>query len=569
LPTKTLPKSLKDLPQETCEGLLQLSERELATKDPLSLVQDGHLIIKTKDGKLKPFTLNKAQQKILLIIRALIVKKKPVRLLILKARQLGCSTLIEAIIYAYTSQQENNNSLIVADDQDGSNYLFEISKLYQEKCPSHLKSTEKKSNEKKLEFDHIHSQILIDTANHKEAGRKYTFRYVHLSEYAFFPYPAELMLGVSNSVPTLPNTMIIKESTANGFNHFKQEWDDAVAKFTDYVPIFIPWYWGEDYRMASEGFVLGDIQLPIEVTKDEQSLYNQMTEEGIDFIEERLAWRRYKIKNDSGGKVANFQQENPSTPEEAFIASGDCAFDKEELVRQLKRSKPPIAVGNIVKVDYKFQFRILPDGDFKFWEKIKPRSEEEYIVSGDACSGSGTDWAMLTARAKRTNTIAVTFRAKCDPDVLAEKAFLLASFLHNAEVAIENDKYGFHANLKLRAIYGNLYMQESIDSEKKTVSQKFGWNTTSKSRPSMLGELKEEIRQGAIELNDPLIIRECLTFIKNAETKKEEAQVGCNDDAVISVAIGGAVRLQHPYTPIVSRRSFIPKPPPSNSGSPD
>jgi len=172
------------------------------------------------------------------------------------------------------------------------------------------------------------------------------------------------------------------------------------------------------------------------------------------------------------------------------------------------------------------------------------------------------------ARAKRTNSVVVTYRAKCDPDQLSDKAYHLASLLHNAEVAIENDKYGFHANLKLRGIYGNLFMQESVDSEKKTVSTKFGWNTTLKTRPEMLGQLKEEIRQGAIELNNPELIRECLTFIKNPDTKKEEAQQGCNDDGVISLAIGSAVRSLHPYTPLpVTRVDRGPKP--KNSGIPD
>lgn len=540
-----------------CEQLLPCCEKELAKTTPLSLIEDGHLTVKTKDGQLKPFLPNKAQKRILTTIKALIVKNKPIRLLILKARQLGCSTLIEAIIYAFTSQKENNNSLIVADDIDGSNYLFEISKLYQEKCPKHLLVPEKKSNEKKLEFDKTHSQILIDTANHKEAGRKYTFRLVHLSEYAFFPYPDELMLGISNSVPVLPGTMIIKESTANGFNHFKKEWDEA-GEENDYVKIFIPWYWAEENRMDATDFTVGNGPCKRDILKDEPVLFQQLSVEGIDFIEERLAWRRWAIRNNCKGNVVTFQQENPSTPDEAFIASGACAFDKEQLIKQLKQHKKPIGIGNIVKVDYKFKFRITSGGDFKIWEKIKPRSEEEYVVSGDACSGSGTDYAWLVARAKRTNSIAVTFKAKCDPDELAERAYLLASFLHDAEVAIENDKYGFHANLKLRGLYGNLFIQESIDKEKKAYSGKFGWETNSKTRPEMLGEMKEEIRQGAIELNDPDLIRECLTFIKNPDTKKEEAQEGCNDDGVISCAIGGAVRQLHPFTPLPKPQPYDP-----------
>lgn len=520
-----------------------LAEKALAQKNPLSIIEEGHLKIKTKGAGLVVFRLKRAQEFIMRTIKISLAKGRPVRLLILKARQLGISTLIEAVIYAYTSQRPNTNALVVADDKDGSNYQFEMAKLFQEQMPPHLRPVEKRSNEKKLEFEGLHSQILIDTAENKRAGRSVTTQFVHLSEYAFFNYPEDVMLGLSQAVPSLPGTMIIKESTANGFNHFKKEWDEAVAGETDWTPIFVPWYWDEDYRMPVEGeFACMD--------KEEMTLLSQMKAEGIDFIEERLVWRRWCIKNNCQGSLSKFQQEYPSTPEEAFIASGECAFDKDQLIKQLKRNRKPLAIGNVVKVDHGFQFRTAPDGDFLLWEAPKPRTQEEYVVSGDACSGSGTDYASLQVRAKRTNSIVVTYRGKCDADELAEKAFLLGSYFHNAVVAIENDKYGFHANLKLKSIYGNVFVQETIDREANTVMNKYGWETNSKTRPEALGQLKEEIRSGAIDLSDPALIRECLTFIKNPDTKKEEAQAGCNDDQVMAAAIGSAVRLMKPYEPV-------------------
>lgn len=200
-------------------------------------------------------------------------------------------------------------------------------------------------------------------------------------------------------------------------------------------------------------------------------------------------------------------------------------------------------------MDYKYEFRTSPQGDYQMWCKPKPRTQEEYIVSGDACSGSGADYASLQVRAKRTNEVVMTYHGKCDADELAEKAALMGHYFHDAIIAIENDKYGFHANLKLKAIYGNVFIQETIDREKNVVTSRYGWETTSKTRPEMLGQLKEEIREGAIDINDPSAIRECLTFIKNPDTKKEEAQEGCHDDQVMSMAIGSAVRLMKPYEP--------------------
>ncbi len=532
--------------------MLKDSEKELAKRDPFSIIEDSKLWIKTKHGKLEPITLNKAQLHILGIIKKLYNDNKLIRLLILKARQLGASTLIEAIIYSFTSQQENINTLIIADDVDGSNYLFEMSKLYQEKCPDHLKPKEKKSNEKKLEFEGTHSQILIDTAQNKQAGRKYTFRMVHLSEYAFFKHPEQLMLGLSQAVPPLPQTMIIKETTANGFNHFKEEWDMAINKETDYLPIFIPWYWAEEYRMTpSKDFVVGDRALG-SLTQAELDLEDIMIKEGISDVIERLQWRRWCIRNNCGGKVINFQQEYPSTPEEAFIASGDCAFDKVELMKQLRANPKPIAIGNLVELDGKYTFRLDPQGDFEFFYPLDRL--DQYVVGGDACSGSGVDYASLVGIGKKSNDVIATFRKKVDSDVLAQKAKALGTFLKNAIVAIENNSYGFHANLKLRAIYGNIFKQEKIDSTEQQVTTKFGWNTNSKTRPDMLGQLKQEIRQGATKLNSQMLIRECLTFIRNLENGKEEAQEGCNDDLCISRAIASAVRQLHPFEPELPQR---------------
>ena len=540
---------VKKLTPHESESLLKLLEKDEAKSNPISLIEDGHLSIKTKVGTLERLVLNKAQKHILNIIKVLLSKNKPIRLIILKGRQLGCSTLIEAILYSLTSQKPNINSFILADDKDGSNYLFEMSKLYQEKCPAHIRPAEKRSNEKKLEFDKMHSQILIDTAENKKAGREITIQYAHLSEYARFPYPAEVMLGLSQAVPSLPGTMIIKESTANGFNFFKTEWDKAVNKENDYMPIFIPWYWDEGYRMEAIDFKIGDSLLG-EISKGEAQLSTQMRSEGINFVEERLMWRRWCIKNNCEGKVVLFQQEHPSTPDEAFIASGDCAFDKEQLVKMLRKNIKPIAVGNIVKDDYKHVFRAEMNGDFRFYRALQPRSSEEYIVTGDACSGSGKDYAVLVALSKRANAVIATFRAKVDSDELAFKAAQIGAFLHNAEVAIENNSYGSHANLKLRSIYANVYKQEKVDNDSGEISESYGWNTNSTTRPDMLGELKEDIRNACIDLNDEQIIRECLTFIKNPDTGKEEAQAGANDDFVIATAIAASVRRRRPFVPV-------------------
>ena len=515
-----------------------------AVRDPFLLIEEGHLTIKTKTGEMLPFIMNKAQRKLHGIVKKLWQENKIIRVFILKARQLGMSTYVEALIYSITSQLDNQNSTIIADDIKGSNYIFEMSKLYQEQCPEYLRPEVKRSNEKKLEFDKTHSQILIDTAENPEAGRKYTFRTVHLSEYAFFKKAKDLMLGLSQSVPAMPRTIIVKETTANGFNFAKDEWDDAVEGKNDYVPIFCPWYWGEEYRMKDTDFDLGDSTLG-EISRAEPQLMAQMMQEGITLIEERLIWRRWCVRNNCNGSVEAFKQEYPSTPDEAFIASGECYFDKIELANQLKGADKPLFRANIVKENFKYVLRKCVDGDFSFY--CEPSPSDQYVVAGDACSGSGLDNAGLVARCKRTNEIVAVFHAKVDPDELAFRAMMLGSLLNNATVAIENDKFGFAANKKLLTIYGNVYVQRTYNKVENKVIEKIGWETNSVTRPLMLSQMQEEIREGTLPLRFIPLIKECLTFIKNPESKKAEAMEGKHDDLVISCAISGQIRHQDPY----------------------
>jgi len=465
----------------------------------------------------------------------------------LKARQLGISTLIEAIIYAITSQKSNQNALVIADDKDGSNYIFEMSRLFQEKCEPYLRPETKRSNEKKLEFEDNYSQIMIETAENKEAGRAKTLREVHLSECAFFNKNNydDIMLGLSHSVPTMGRTMIIKESTANGFNHFKDDWDAAVAGHTDYIPVFIPWYWGEEYRMPLEvNFQVGDPAYG-NLTKDEPILYKQMANEGIDFIEERLQWRRWDIRNNCKGDIELYKQENPSTPEESFLASGACYFDQKELVKQLSNVQKPLFRANIVKENFKWVLRKCEDGDFLFYQAPSPYGQ--YVIGGDACSGSGEDYSALVAREKQNNEIIAVYHYKCDPDELAYRAMILGSLLGNCKIAIENDKFGFAANEKLRTIYGNVYVQRTYNKVENKVVEKFGWDTTAISRPLMLSQMQQEIREGNLRLNYEELIKECLTFIKNPDTGKAEAEQGFHDDLVMACAIAGQLRQEDPY----------------------
>jgi hypothetical protein len=554
-----MPIELADLSEPERKAAKMLVERTLCHKDPFWLIESGKMRIKTKQGELQPLVLKRAQLKIHNIIKDQWNRNQIIRLFILKARQTGITTYIQALIYSIVSHTSNTNAVDIADDLGGSNHIFEMGKLYHEQLPKHLQTPLKKSNEKKLEFDKIHSQILVDTADNKDAGRGNTFRIAHISEYAFFNKPENLMVALSQSIPSLPRTIIIKETTANGFNFAKKEWDKIQDGESDTVGIFIPWYWDDDYMMAPEpDFIIGDHTLGI-ISADEQMLLDRMGADEIPDGIKRLAWRRWCIRNNCGmgsdqERVAFFKQEYPSFAEEAFKASGNCYFDQNKLVGQLHRVQKPLFLADIVFDNYKTALRRSSEGIFRFYEE--PQRNVHYVLGGDASSGAGSDYSALVARRKDNNKIVATMKCKIDPDELAYKAMMLGTLLNNATVALENDKFGFAANQKLKTIYKNIFIQRSVDKTTNKITEKFGWDTNAVTRPMMLSQMQQDIRENAIDLADERLIRECLVFVVK-ENGKAEAEAGENDDFVIACAISGMVRQMEPlknYNPVPKQK---------------
>lgn len=149
----------------------------------------------------------------------------------------------------------------------------------------------------------------------------------HNSEVAFYKHADEHAKGIMQAVPNVNNTEIIIESTANGVGDwFHQMWQAAEAGISDYIAIFTPWFWKDEYRRElREGFQRT-------AQEDElQELY------GLD--DNQLMWRRMKIVdlsvNGADGEKF-FMQEYPNNATEAFQMSGEDSFIKSDIVMKAR-----------------------------------------------------------------------------------------------------------------------------------------------------------------------------------------------------------------------------------------
>jgi len=468
------------------------------------------------------------------------------------------STLIEAIIYALTSQTKGINSMVIADDVRGSNYIFEMQKLYHETLENHLKPRLRHSNEKKLEFEGIHSQVLIDTAENKQAGRKFTLQYVHLSECAFFTDLGTIMTGLSNSVPNAANSMIILESTANGMgNAFYDRWCDAVEGKSDWLAIFIPWFELPEYKKAldkEEYYPIAGIkQDGLKFLREEKEL-----QERHKLTNEQMNWRRWCIVNNCDGKVELFNQEYPSTWIEAFLMTGSLYFDKEALLKEenkardhyqkAKKNEDEVIYkeGEIVLLDGKHRFRELQGGRFRMYET--PSENDQYCIGGDSAEGlaHGDDSAFVVLN-KRTNTSACVYNCTVDTDEFADDLKKAGKYFNNAMIGPENKGYGSAVCQKLYKTYGNIFRKIHNKTGSPKQTDELGWNTNVSTRPQMLAQMAEELREGATSILDSQILSQMRTFINDPKRKKPMAEEGKKDDLVVARAIAGMMRVYYPY----------------------
>jgi len=287
------------------------------------------LRIRTKDPKagVVPFVLNEPQA---FVHERLEEQKRltgKVRALILKGRQEGISTYVGGRYYHRVTHSKGVSCYILTHEQQATDNLFGMVERYHEHCPVLVKPSTGAANAKELVFDRLDSGYAIGTAGNKAVGRSNTFQLFHGSEVAFWPNAKDHFAGVVQTVPDLPGTEIILESTAKGVgNEFHAMWQDAEAGKGDYIAIFVPWYWLKEYRKpVPESFELDE----------EDHEYQQAY--GLDL--EQMAWRRAKIVElGSDGKVL-FKQEYPATAAEAFQFTGHDGYIKPEAVVRARKAK--------------------------------------------------------------------------------------------------------------------------------------------------------------------------------------------------------------------------------------
>jgi hypothetical protein len=214
--------------------------------------------------------------------------------------------------------------LIVGHERSASRNLFQIVRRFHDHLPEDIKPSTGVSNQEELIFDKLDSGYLVSVATNEGAGRSATAQLLHASEAAFWVDLPLQMASLMQTVPDMPRTEVILESTANSYNDFHSLWRKAQAGESEFMPVFLPWSMDPSYRK--------ELPADFKMDPDEEKLV-----ELHNLDAEQICWRRNKISQ--LGSADLFPQEYPATPEEAFVSSSFDSFIPATLVLKARRLK--------------------------------------------------------------------------------------------------------------------------------------------------------------------------------------------------------------------------------------
>ncbi|MCP3960151.1 MAG: hypothetical protein GY719_20085 [bacterium] len=337
---------------------------------------ERYVRIRDKDANIVPLILNTAQRRLLALVLKLERAGVPIRVIILKARQMGFSTLVQAMFYERVLRKSNMRALIVAHRKETSQLLLKMAgTMLREHKQDNGKEWNFKLDSKrqsKLRWTApYHCELEVTSAEVAEPGHGDTCQMVHMSETSRWSDALTKIKGIMQVIPKRPGTMCFNESTANGDegyfrDSFWEAWNQrhktirAANRTTIWVSLFFPWFHQYEYRWSlTTGY---GMDLPQDMVDEVMSTLDEEEEwllkqtyfvrkRGVVKVDvDQLIWRRLCIQDECKGDIGVFNEQYPARPEQAFIASGSPAYNAQRIsnLMEAARNSEPLFRADIV-----------------------------------------------------------------------------------------------------------------------------------------------------------------------------------------------------------------------------
>lgn len=310
--------------------------------DELQYMEKTHwLRTKDTDATVKRLLPRYAQKRFYdEVIQRCRAERRPIRGIVLKARQLGYSSFIQCWQYEQCDHYDARSSLTISYDDPSTQELLRKAKFVHQHMWFPRPTT--RDAEGVIEFSDNGSVFQARTAGNFSAGRGDTFHHLHCSEIPMWADAGETLTSALQAVPTTANTSVFFESTAKGaMGEFYDAWRAAEGGRSDFVPFFAPWFWDPDYALE---FASADHEARFARSLD---VTERRLREAHNLTLQQLQWRRFKIRNELQGSEAKFRQEYPSTATEAFLTSGSPVFNADAIATLEENATRPLWRGSI------------------------------------------------------------------------------------------------------------------------------------------------------------------------------------------------------------------------------
>jgi len=605
-----LPMSMMNIPwvQELAEAKsmaryvaihLNSNEKFLFSHDPIADVKEeffklrldhdfeywayvGIDILDKDSFKYVDFKLRMAQQILLDALEKMRLAGVPIRIVLLKARQWGGSTLVEFyMMWIQQRHRTNWHMAVCAQDDNASKNIRSMYTTASKRYPEELgKITFKKfeGTSKNLYCVETGGIIGVGSVNNPDQFRSFNYAMIHLSELGVWRDTPQrsavnLITSLKETVPYQPLTMVVEESTAKGLNYFYDSWMKAESGKTGYKGVFVPWWKIDRCRVPVKDFHEFNRHL---------SGYERFCWE-LGATLEGIAWYR-KHKADNGYSDWMMYQENPSTPDEAFQSTGQKVFPPAYIVSMRKDNTDPIFTGEVnasarmgLDALKDIRFESMVNGNLKIWSMpdsiVKYRNR--YVVIVDIGGRTDkADYSVIRVIDRYGMVLPegyieaiLTWKGHTDQDLLAWKAVQIAIMYGNALVVVESnslkkEEEGDHFLTVLDQIkdhYGNLYIRNDEERVGNEFVPKYGFLTTTKSKGLAVnafnGCARERHKKETNEDDGHYLIeydKEVLDEANWFETKPNGSQgaiQGKHDDLLMCTAIGCHVAINQMTLP--------------------
>ncbi len=488
-----------DLPEDLYEDFL-------ACAADTDLAVQTFFRIKNMQGNLVQFIYNRAQR--LVEERG----KGSKFLMVLKAKKVGVSSRRFAEDLWTCATQKNHHAIMLAQsDSDRDKMFVEKVKPLLDNCLVPLGAVIRSDY---VYFPQTNSRYYSGTAGAKKFGRGSDITRYHFPEYAHWQ-SHEVVTGIEESLVDGANGLI--ETTANGYNFFKKDWERAKQKQSRYRAIFLPWMVCEEYESDATGLVTGGAEAELAQV--------------LGLNPRQIAWRRKKLSEMTDPGL--FPQEYPETDAQAFISSGRPVFDWVGLERAKARTEPPKFRGYLRRVGNRIDLVEDPEGPLRVWQI--PRLRHVYAIGGDVAEGiEGGAYSAGVVIDIGDSCQVAEWHGHTAPDLFGDELALLSAWYQQAVIAPEaRPGPGGITEAKLESLEANVWVNPEKDENRGGIR---GWDTNRRTKPLIVSALNAAIRDHEFVPKSQDLVDECHAY-RYLPGGEMEPSLGQFSDRLMAAAI--------------------------------